>query len=158
MTHPSSHTSSPSSYSATAGLDAPANNSYHDSTPHFYSSTSSSSSHSLNPPAPPVRTNQPQNPQGQSDSNAAVQPTGATTIQGPVSDAWAEHGHFPLALDSVSRRVVPVRGGSTILLIGDNFRGKSMIGLSQKRTKRRNNNTNAQSVLTPIVPSFCFYE
>ncbi|OAQ32544.1 hypothetical protein K457DRAFT_135097 [Linnemannia elongata AG-77] len=127
MTHPSSHTSSPSSHSATAGLDAHTNNSYHDSTPLFYShnnnsSTTSSSSHSLNLPAPLARTNQPQGPQGQSDSNTAVQPPGATTFQGPVSDAWAEHGHFPLSLDSVSRRTVSARGGSTILLIGENFR------------------------------------
>lgn len=163
MTHPSSHTSSPSSHSATAGLDAHTNNSYHDSTPLFYShnnnsSTTSSSSHSLNLPAPLPRTNQPQGPQGQSDSNTAVQPTGATTFQGPVSDAWAEHGHFPLSLDSVSRRTVSARGGSTILLIGENFRGKLIIGFSQKSPNRRNKNADAYSVLTPIAPSIWFCE
>jgi hypothetical protein len=160
-------THSPLSHSAKAGLDAHASNSYHDSTSHFYShnnnsvaSSSSSSSSSLNPPNPPPRTKQPQNPQGHSpDSNTVVQPTGATTSQGPVSDAWAEHGHFPLSLDSVSRRTVPVRGGSTILLTGDNFRGKLNKKGSLKskidKTSRRNNNTFTRSALTLLsLPSF----
>ncbi|KAF9134225.1 hypothetical protein BGW39_007696 [Mortierella sp. 14UC] len=124
MSHSPSHPPSSSSYSATAGLDALTTNSYHDdSSSRFYShhgASATSSSSSLNPPTSATRSNQPQNPQA-SESHT-VQSTGAATIQGHVSDAWAEHGHFPLALDSVSRSTVPVRGGSTILLKGDNFR------------------------------------
>ncbi|KAG0273139.1 hypothetical protein BGZ95_011036 [Linnemannia exigua] len=118
MSHSTSH-------SATASLEALTNNSYHDdSSSRLYShhdpSVTSSSSPTPPTPVPVPRT---QNPQG-SESGTVQQPMvgAAANMQEPLSDAWAEHGHFPLALNSVSRRTVPVRGGSTILLTGDNFR------------------------------------
>ncbi|KAF9924469.1 hypothetical protein FBU30_005567 [Linnemannia zychae] len=125
MAHSPALTSS--SHSATATLEAFSSDSYHDPSPRLYTQNNSSltsSSSSLHPSFPPARTYQPQNPQGnlESDNIQSTGSNGATSAQGPVSDAWAEHGHFPLTFESASRNTLPLRGGSVVLLRGSNFR------------------------------------
>jgi len=68
------------------------------------------------PPVPdrsrssPASQERPNNPQELPESSVPV-------------DVWADQGHYPLFLDNVSQRTIPVRGGTHLLFTGKNFRG-----------------------------------
>ncbi|GJJ72441.1 hypothetical protein EMPS_04798 [Entomortierella parvispora] len=60
-------------------------------------------------PASQEQSHHPQNPQGLLESSVPM-------------DVWADQGHYPLFLDKVSELAIPVRGGTRLVLTGENFR------------------------------------